>query len=195
MVKKSKKKSASKKLIISISVALVIILIAVLSLMFLSKEKPAPVNDLQSNEEDNLNIIEEVIEDLKEVISDETCEEKAKKLTPDTIRLAKNTLDPLWSVDPKNTTLNFWTDGKVLVPDRFLRYQLSTGNVFKAEKSLIKNPHYYVYDGEEVKFEINPSLKEKPETLVVEEGFGGRLFYWEDFSVDDLGLIYCQMKR
>lgn len=199
MVKKNKKEQSGKKnLIISIIVVALVILIVVISIVVFSnssKQKPLIENNSLNTDDENEGIVDQVVEDVKDAVLEETCEQKVNRLTPDRIVLLKNSLDPLWSFDPKNTTINAWTDGKVLIPERFIRYQLSTGNVYKAEKTLIKNPHYYVYESDEVKFEINPVLKEETDTLVITEGFGGRMFYSQEFSIDDIGLIYCQLKN
>jgi hypothetical protein len=195
-----KHKKKTKILPIAILVIVVLLIIIVLAIVLSNKNsdkkaKEIVEDNLSDAENENITAIDETIQVIKETIKDETCEEKARKLIPDRIVLQKNSKDAQWGLDPKNTSFNKWTDSSVMVPARFLRYQLSTGNVYKAEKPLISTTeaHYFIYSAPATLiFEINPILKENPSTLIIEEGkLVGQMVFREEFSIEDIGLVSC----
>lgn len=192
--KKNKGKGPSVLAIIAIIVAvLLVVVIAVLIINNKDKDDLA-IPDSESDRENDIAQVDNIIQDIKETIVKKTCEERAQEMTPDRIILLKNSLDPLWSIDTKNKTLNYWADGTPFIPVRFIRYQLSTGNVFRAEKPLISTTeaHYYIYKTADLEFEINPALNEETDTLEITQGYGGRTYSKQEFSIADLGLVSCK---
>lgn len=193
MAKKKQKTKQKMKPAFYIAIAVVLVIIISLSLLVSMKKSDAPV---QNETPEIVEDIKEVVEEVVEEITPKTCEELAEEITPDTFFLTKNSLDPLWSFLPDENEMNTWSNGEIIVPDKFLRYQLTTGNVYKAEKPLIsKEVSYFIYEDENVSFEVNPIFKSLGDDhLIIEEGYGGQLFYTQEFDVVELGIVNCELK-
>ncbi|MFA6088310.1 MAG: hypothetical protein WC755_00470 [Candidatus Woesearchaeota archaeon] len=184
-----------KFIIAGIIGALLVIALVLFLVNRVSDSDVPKVDDSSSVIADIKEIVEDKKEEVIEKVQQLSCEEQVRQLTPSTVKLTKNSIDTVWAYNNKNNTLNKWTDGKTMSSIRFIRYYLSAGNVYKGDKPLSGEAHYFIYENKDIYFEINPLLKEDVDTLDIKEGYGGQLFYTQEFKVNDLGIVSCVLRN
>ena len=177
-------------LIIAGIVGALIVIALVLILVNRISDNDVPKVDNTSIVTDIKDVIENKTEQVVAKIEKISCEDQAAKLTPSALVLKKNSIDTIWAFDNKNSSTK-WTNGKTMVSSRFIKYEPIQGNVYRGDKPLSGEAHYYIYRDADIYFEINPLLKEDTSTLDIREGYGGQLFYTQEFKVDKLGLVTC----